>query len=212
MRNDRGFDLWSGNYDDSVRNAEENNQYPFAGYTNLMNAIYGTMMEKFPARVLDIGFGTAMLTAKLYEAGNDMTGIDFSSEMLKIGLSKMPNANLLQWDFTRGIPPALDDQTFDFIVSTYALHHLADDAKIDLIASLLNLLKPEGVILIGDVCFRTRKALFLCKEACGASWDDDEFYFVFSELQDRFGSLCSLAFHAFSFCSGVIETRRKYCK
>ncbi len=210
MLNNHGFDLWSDSYDDSVENADRNNQYPFAGYTELMNAIYGTVMNHAPAKVLDIGFGTAVLTSKLYDGGNAITGIDFSSEMLKIAQSKMPEATLLQWDFTNGVPTALKGQAFDFIVSTYALHHLADDAKITFITKLLDVLEPDGAILIGDVCFLTRDNLLSCRESCGDDWDDDEIYFVFSELQDTLRTLCSLSFHKFSFCSGIIEIRRKY--
>ena len=209
MLNNHEFDLWSDGYDISVRQADESNQYPFAGYTNLMNAIYGTIMNHSPAKVLDIGFGTALLTSKLYDAGNHITGIDFSSEMIKIATSKMPTANLLQWDFSLGIPPILSGQSFDFIISTYALHHLADDAKVNYISSLLNLLEAKGTILIGDVCFRTRDDLLLCKDSCGDNWDNDEVYFVFSEVQDRLSPLCDLAFHEISFCSGVIEIQKK---
>ena len=133
---------------------------------------------------------------------------DFSLEMIKIAHSKMPDANLLQWDFTLGVPPALRNQTFDFIIGTYALHHLSDDAKVDFIAELLGLLAPQGAILIGDVCFQTRSALLSCKAACGNTWDTDEIYFVFSELQERLSPFCRMAFHEFSFCSGVIEIRK----
>lgn len=56
MLNDYGFNLWADSYDIFVEEADENNQYPFAGYTNLMNAIYGTIMHHSPAKVFDIGF------------------------------------------------------------------------------------------------------------------------------------------------------------
>jgi putative AdoMet-dependent methyltransferase len=207
--NNHGFDLWSESYDTSVKEADANNQYPFAGYANLMNAIYETIMNNSPAKIFDIGFGTAFLTSKLYDAGNSITGIDFSSEILKIALSKMPEADLMQWDFSLGIPPVLNSQSFDFIVSTYTLHHLTDDVKAGFISSLLPLLEPKGVILIGDVCFRTSEDLLSCKDTCGDNWDDTEAYFVFSELQAQLAPLCNLAFHAFSFCSGIIEIRKK---
>lgn len=209
MLDSHGFDLWSDRYDASVKQASESNEYPFAGYSALMNAIYGTIMRRSPAKVLDIGFGTALLTAKLYDEGHHITGIDFSDEMLKIASAKMPAAHLLKWDFSNGVPPALGGQPFDFIVSTYALHHLRDDAKVDFILSLLELLAPEGLILIGDVCFTTRAALLSCKEACGDEWDDEEVYFVFSELQERLEPVCQLAYHEFSFCAGVIEIAKR---
>jgi len=209
MLNDHGFDLWSGQYDDSVKKADERNLYPFAGYARVMSAIYASVMNAAPAKVLDVGFGTALLTAKLYEGGNAITGIDFSAEMIEIAAQKMPGATLLQWDFTRGVPPALHERTFDFIVSTYALHHLADDVKVGFLSSLLSLLEPGGAILIGDVCFPTRDDLLACRDDCGDEWDDEEYYFVISELQKRLGPICRLDFRPFSFCSGVIELRNK---
>lgn len=209
MLNSHGFDLWSGRYDDSVKQADESDLYPFAGYARLMNAVYATVMNAAPAKVLDVGFGTALLTAKLYEAGNAITGIDFSAEMIEIATQKMPDATLLQWDFSLGVPPALYGQSFDFIVSTYALHHLADDVTVGFLSALLNLLEPGGAILVGDVCFRTRDDLLACRDDCGDGWDDEEFYFVFSELQKRLSPICRLDFHPFSFCSGVIEIRNK---
>ena len=208
MLNNNGFDLWSGSYDASVKEADARNQYPFAGYGKLMNAIYGTIMKHGPAKVLDIGFGTALLTSRLYDAGNQITGIDFSSEMIRIAALKMPRAKLLQWDFSLGIPPVLSEQSFDFIVSTYALHHLADVAKVTFIASLLNKLEAEGVLLIGDVCFRTRNDLLLCKAACGDDWDNDEAYLVFAELSEQLSPICNLTFHEYSFCSGIIEIKK----
>jgi len=208
MLNNHGFDLWSESYDHSVKQAESANQYPFAGYTALMNTAYGTIMHAAPAKVLDLGFGTALLTAKLYAGGNTITGLDFSAKMLKIAAAKMPEAELLQWDFTRGLPPALDGRRFDFIVSTYALHHLTDDAKSGFVAALLDLLEPSGTLLIGDVCFPTREAHDGCKATCGEGWDESEHYFVFDALQEALAHRCRLAFHAFSFCAGIIEIRK----
>ncbi len=81
--------------------ADENNRYPFAGYRKLINAVYGEVMAQSPATVLDIGIGTGTLSAKLYEAGNAITGLDFSVEMLNIARNRMPDARLIQSDFPR---------------------------------------------------------------------------------------------------------------
>lgn len=92
MSDKQGFDLWAGEYDKSVGIADDDNEYPFAGYKKLMNSIFGIIMERSPSSVLDIGLGTATLTSKLYAGGNEITGIDFSSQMLNIAKGKMPNA------------------------------------------------------------------------------------------------------------------------
>jgi putative AdoMet-dependent methyltransferase len=96
----------------------------------------------------------------------------------------MPDADLFQWDFTHGVPSVLEGCGFDFIVSTYAMHHLSDEAKIDFISDLLRLLNPEGVMLIEDVAFRTREELTACRKEYGDRWDSDEHYFVFSNCEN----------------------------
>ena len=208
MLDNHGFDMWANNYDASVNIADDNDEYPFAGYKKIMNTIYGTIMSKKPATILDIGIGTGTLAAKLYEGGNDITGIDFSNEMLAASKAKMPNAKLISHDFTQGLPPGLATCKFDFIVSTYALHHLTDEEKIPFIKSLLGHINEA--ILIGDVSFKTRADLEKCKESCGDDgWDDDEYYFVFSELSAKLGDECVMTYHQFSHCSGVMEIRLK---
>jgi len=207
MLDNHGFDMWANGYDESVNVTDDGNEYPFAGYREIMNAIYGTVMAKCPCKVLDIGIGTGTLSAKLYDSGNDITGIDFSSKMLETAKAKMPKAKLIQFDFTKGLPPELAGEKFDFMVSTYALHHLADDEKVAFIKSLLDCIKETGTIIIGDVSFQNRTDMEKCKESCGDEWDDEEFYFIFSELKNELDNICTSSYHQFSHCSGVLEIR-----
>jgi putative AdoMet-dependent methyltransferase len=207
MLNNKGFNMWAGDYDKSVNIADDNNTYPFAGYKELMNAIYSTVMEKCPCKILDIGIGTGTLSAKLYEGGNDITGIDFSSKMLEIASEKMPKAKLIQFDFTKGLPQELDGAKFDFIVSTYALHHLTDHEKVVFIKSLLQHLTETGTIIIGDVSFPNRDEMAKCEALSGDEWDDEEFYFIFSELKDHLADICKLSYYQFSHCGGIMEIK-----
>ena len=80
MLNKKGFDLWADGYDVSVGLSDEENTYPFAGYKTVLNSIYRTVLAKPKATVLDIGFGTGTLTAKLYEQGCAIYGQDFQRE------------------------------------------------------------------------------------------------------------------------------------
>lgn len=88
MLNHKGFDLWADGYDKSVGLSDEANTYPFAGYKKVLAAIFQTVMQTPNASVLDIGFGTAVLTAKLYEQGCTIYGQDFSSRMLELASEK----------------------------------------------------------------------------------------------------------------------------
>ena len=89
-----------------------------------------------------------------------------------------------------------------------SFHHLAEDEKILFITQLLYIFEPGGKILIGDVYFKTREDLLACKAACGDNWDDDEIYFVLSELENNLNPICKLTFREFSFCAGIIEISR----
>jgi putative AdoMet-dependent methyltransferase len=166
-------------------------------------------MKKCPSKILDIGIGTGTLSTKLYESGNDMTGIDFSSKMLEIARNKMPKAKLIQFDFTKGLPPELESAKYDFIASTYALHHLTDGEKVVFIKSLLNHLNETGTIIIGDVSFQNRDEMEKCEALSGDEWDDEEFYFIFSELENELNAACKLSYHKFSHCGGIMEIKKK---
>lgn len=46
---------------------------------------------------------------------------------------KMPFASLIKYDFSKGLPVEIKNNSFDYIISTYALHHLDDEEKRELI-------------------------------------------------------------------------------
>ncbi|MCY1713983.1 class I SAM-dependent methyltransferase [Caproiciproducens galactitolivorans] len=206
MLDREGFDLWANGYDKSVSLSEETNEYPFAGYKNVLNQIYRTVKQKENASVFDIGFGTGILTKKLYDDGFDIYGIDFSEKMIEIAKNKMPKAELIQYDFSNGLPPEIENIKFDFIICTYAIHHLNDEQKIAFIHKLQRSLRPDGKILIGDVAFETEKELEECKANSGENWDNDESYIIFKKLAPHF---CSAKFHKISYCSGVVTLTEK---
>ncbi|CAM3723504.1 class I SAM-dependent methyltransferase [Mesobacillus thioparans] len=210
MLSKQGFDLWADGYDKTVQVSEENDLYPFAGYRAILNTMFNEVLGQENARVLDIGFGTGVLTSRLYDHGHQIDGIDFSSKMIALAQPKMPNANLVEWDITNGLPEDIQEKKYDYIISTYALHHLTDEEKGRFILRLLPMLKEEGKILIGDIAFASRQQLESCKYDSKEYWDDDEFYFVFEELHSMLKDESKLEFQALSHCGGIIIITRKY--
>ena len=205
MLDKKGFDLWADGYDVSVGLSDEENTYPFAGYKTVLNSIYRTVLAKPKATVLDIGFGTGALTAKLYEQGCTIYGQDFSARMIELAAAKMPGAHLYQGDFTLGLAEPLRQRRYDFIIATYSLHHLTDPQKTVFLKDLLALLKENGQILIGDVAFETRADLDRCRKTAGDEWDDEEIYFVADELRRSFPTP---SFEKMSHCAGVLSLIR----
>ena len=200
-----GFDLWADGYDQTVGLTDDASKYPFAGYGKVLGGIFQIVMKKKPASVLDLGFGTGVLTAKLYEHGCSVYGQDFSRRMMELASVKMPNAHLYQGDFTQGLAEPLLNQNYDFILATYSLHHLTDEQKAVFLPALLDHLNENGQILIGDVAFETRKKLEQCKREAGDEWDDEEYYFVVDELRKSFPDLSYLQV---SYCAGIISLPR----
>lgn len=205
MLDNKGFDLWADGYDESVGLSDEENTYPFAGYKDVLNAVYKEVLKSEAKKILDIGFGTGTLTCRLYEKGIHIYGQDFSNEMIKIAQEKMPEAQLFAGDFTKGLCQDLLGKNYDAIIATYSLHHLTDEEKIPFIKSLLPLLNPGGKIYIGDVSFESRKDLENCKEKSKDYWDDEEFYFVYEDLKKYFEGI---TIEKYSFCAGVLTIRK----
>lgn len=106
MLNNTGFDLWADGYDKSVGLSDENDRYPFAGYRAMMNALYQRVLAQSGRDVLDIGFGTGVLTSRLYEQGCRIYGQDFSARMIELAQAKMPDARLYQGDFPKALCPS----------------------------------------------------------------------------------------------------------
>lgn len=205
MLGSTGFDLWADGYDRSVGLSDENGRYPFAGYRAMMNALYRRVLAQSGRDVLDIGFGTGVLTARLHAQGCRICGQDFSARMIELAQAKMPEAQLYQGDFSNGLVPELCARQYDAIVATYSLHHLTDAQKVDLLHALLPLLREDGCIFIGDIAFRTREDLEACRSAAGDAWDADEIYFVYDELCLHFPAL---TFEAFSHCAALLTLRK----
>lgn len=201
----KGFDLWAGDYDAQVGLSDESNEYPFAGYKEILGRIYSEIMSKGPCKVLDIGVGTATLAVKLHQAGHEVIGIDFSQEMLKIAAQKMPGARLLRHDFTLGFPSELDGEKFDFIVTTYALHHLEDSAKLAFIKEAMEHLAHDGTLLIGDISFETAEAQNKCRTDCGDGWDDDEFYMSWDDFAKSLALPRNADYCQISHCGGILR-------
>ena len=204
MLSKEGFDLWADGYDQAVGLSDKENTYPFAGYKEVLGTIFQVVMEKENPTVLDIGFGTGTLTAKLYEHGCTIYGQDFSPRMIELASGKMPGAHLYQGDFSQGLVEPLLNQNYDFIIATYSLHHLDDEQKVIFLNTLRDLLDEGGQILIGDVAFETREKLEQCRLEAGDEWDNEEIYFVVDELKRSFPGL---SFTQISDCAGIIILR-----
>ncbi len=207
MLDKKGFDKWAGGYDKSI--AESSKGYPFEGYYDVLSAVQSLIKEPSGKRILDVGIGTGLLTNELYKQGANIFGLDFSEKMIIEAKNKMPKGSFYNFDMNEGIPDVLKNNKFDYIVSSYAIHHLRDEDKIKFIKGLKDILVEEGLIILADVSFENKEDLDECKIESGYKWDNDEEYIVFNELKN---DLLEIGFEAeysqVSKCAGVLKLKR----
>lgn len=202
MLNNKGFDEWAKTYDYSVH--KQSNTYPFDGYYKVLGSIHDLIKIRKSKTVLDLGIGTGLLSKVLYESGMHIYGVDFSTEMLSQAKEKMPDAHFFQSNLNYGLPDALDDKNFDYIISSYAFHHLEHQRKITVCHQLMKHLNVGGKLIIGDIGFKTKDDLKVCQQENYKSWDSDEHYMIGDQLIKDFRRLgYQIKYKQISSCAGI---------
>ena len=98
-------------------------------------------------RILDLGSGDGRLLALLRIERPDSEGIalDFSPTMIKIARERFSNDPKVQVVDHNLDNPLPDFGQFDVIVSSFTIHHCADERKRQLYSEIFNALSPGGV-------------------------------------------------------------------
>jgi ubiquinone/menaquinone biosynthesis C-methylase UbiE len=91
------------------------------------------------SKVLDVGCGPGNTSAAIASFGADVTGIDFSAQMLHVARTNYPDISFLQAD-VENIP--VENDTFDAVTANYVVHHLADPVRV--FSEITRVLKPNG--------------------------------------------------------------------
>jgi ubiquinone/menaquinone biosynthesis C-methylase UbiE len=98
------------------------------------------------AKVLDVGCGAGVPVAQfLAECGFDVTGIDFSKNMLKLASRNIPKAKFVLKDMTK---LDFEADSFDGLTAFYSIIHVPREKHFSLFQSFHRILKPKGIMLI----------------------------------------------------------------
>jgi RimJ/RimL family protein N-acetyltransferase/protein-L-isoaspartate O-methyltransferase len=106
-------------------------------------ALLRDLLPPPPARVADLGCGTGTLALLLTEEGYDVTGLDFSPEMVRRARAKVPGVEFVEAD---AAAPPLDPTTYDVVLSRHVLWAMPDPA--DALARWQDLLRPGGRLVL----------------------------------------------------------------
>lgn len=97
-------------------------------------------------RVLDAGSGTGIPVARhLVKAGFEVIGIDFSEVMVAAARENVPGAAFQKMNIVEIDLPV---ESFDGVISTYAIIHIPREKHAQIFRSFHSILKPRGVLLV----------------------------------------------------------------
>ncbi|MFX1365035.1 MAG: class I SAM-dependent methyltransferase [Promethearchaeota archaeon] len=127
-------------------------------YRKTLLSILTSFYQKFifngePKKILDLGTGDGILIKTLFNNDNpvnEITVIDGSKNMLKKAeqnLSYLSKINYVHMSFQELIENGLSENDFDFIISSFAIHHLFLEQKKQIFKILYDLLNYNGYFL-----------------------------------------------------------------
>ena len=104
------------------------------------------------ARVLDVGCGTGLPTARrLVDAGCDVTGIDISEGMLQLARRDVPEATFRRLDAADLPAKGIEAGGFEAVVAFFSLLMLTRDEIPPTLRKIHELLEPDGHFLLSMV-------------------------------------------------------------
>jgi putative AdoMet-dependent methyltransferase len=139
---------------------------------------------------LEIGVGTGNLARRFLEKGVRLTGVDQSIEMLKVCREKLPQLPTRPGNFL-ALP--FGEEIFDFVVTSFAFHHLTDEQKQLALDEMIRVLKPGGRILILDLMVPNAGE----RERLRQKWTEERKTGLLRSLEDEYWSDLSLLRHWF---------------
>lgn len=149
-------DTW--NFDQQALTHDErvlHNDKEYKDYEEALRLIFQWVKPRGGEKGLDMGTGTGNLAQIFMQNGIPMSGVDQSKEMMKQCQSKHPHMDIKLGNFLA--IPYMDNQ-FDFVVTSFAFHHISNEQKLLALNEMRRVLKSHGRICIGDLMFDNEAA------------------------------------------------------
>lgn len=148
------------------------------------------MNVKEGSKALDVCCGTADWTIALAEAvgpSGEVVGLDFSQNMLNVGIEKVKNLGLNQVSLIHGNAMELPfpDDSFDYVTIGFGLRNVPDYLQV--LKEMYRVLKPGGVA----VCLETSQPTLIGYKQL--------YYFYFRHIMPLFGRLFAKSYDEYSW-------------
>lgn len=142
-----------------------NNNY--MGHREIYGVLQKFLIEYFPQpfAVLDLGCGDASFTCQAVLNTNiaSYQGIDLSKVALEIAQSNMAlipcKKTFIKEDFSKFVDELvqIQDNSFDVIMTSFALHHFNSEQKDWIMGQIFHLLNTGGVVIVIDIVRRAEE-------------------------------------------------------
>lgn len=137
-RTDRTLSSASDEYVWDVAGEPESHSY-------LLPAVVGELKRLGARRILDLGCGNGYFTARLHQAGYDVTGVDHSSSGIALARREYPGIPFARHDLHDELP-AEHVGKYDAVVAVEVIEHLLLPRR--LMAAATAALRPGGALVI----------------------------------------------------------------
>jgi putative AdoMet-dependent methyltransferase len=159
-------------HDQVVSNLDEESHPEYKDYDVALETVVQTIAAQKGELGLDLGTGTGNLAGRFMANDIEMCGVDQSKEMIRQCRLKFPNMETKLGNFLA--IPYLDGK-FDFIVSSFAFHHLTNEQKQLSLQEMERVLKPQGRLCLAELIYSEEIQI---KSQMGA----DKFYASLADL------------------------------
>ncbi|HYF96220.1 MAG TPA: methyltransferase domain-containing protein [Symbiobacteriaceae bacterium] len=192
------FDQWAPTYDETVFRAEPADG--FEQYEEVLERIAALAGAEPGRHVLDVGTGTGNLARVLLSRGASVVAVEPSAAMRQQARNKLGDVPVLEGQF---LDLPVPTESVDAVVSSYAFHHLTDDAKARGAREMLRVLRGGGIIVLGDIAWADGAARQVMIERYAAAGKEELVREIEEEYYPTIGLLTSI--FAAQGCSVYVE-------
>jgi SAM-dependent methyltransferase len=137
------------------RRAQRWDEQGSVGLSEVLDAVLANCPVSSDAVVLDLGCGSGQVTLPLARDAARVLAVDVSAEAIEMLEERARRDRLFNIEgLARPIETLeLEAGSVDLVVSNYALHHLRDVDKRDVVGRAYHWLRPGGRLVVGDMMF-----------------------------------------------------------
>lgn len=123
--------------------------------------LLGTLKPTQDDILVDIGCGTGIFCIEASKNCNKVYAVDISKQMLSYAKAKSEKEGRTNIEFSHSgfLNFKIEDESVDFITSTYSFHHLPDYWKGIALHRMIRMLKKGGMMYIKDVVISEENSL-----------------------------------------------------